>query len=399
MSTVVVVGAGLAGLTVALRLEQSGHTVIVLEARDRVGGRVHSVTMDNGAVAELGGEWITANQTPILELVDEAGLTMSDVGVDFTIRDLMGSDPIPNQEHRRVARAVSAAVDSLSTSERSQLSASQLLNSLNDGSDAFTVLRQRIEGSAGLSLDRVGVEEIVGDFGIEETTYLRIDGGNQLLADRVAEMLSDVRLGQPVVEIRHESNVSVSTKDDLVPADAVVVAVPLPLISKMKFSPPLDPEIVEATDRIKMGTAAKLAIPTKTHPQLFALQIGDLTWWLWTGAGPGEATRRAVTGFAGTQEAVSSLDGRWPDLVSEALPGVDLTGTPVFTDWGQDPWAAGCYSALGPAQEGMLEAFRRSGSVVFAGEHTLGAGSMSGAIESGEAAAIRLGSHLPRVAI
>lgn len=55
MTSVVVAGAGLAGLTAAYRLTRAGHSVTVLEARDRVGGRVRSVTLENGAVGELGG--------------------------------------------------------------------------------------------------------------------------------------------------------------------------------------------------------------------------------------------------------------------------------------------------------------------------------------------------------
>ncbi len=54
----VVVGAGVAGLTAALRLTQRGHDVTALEAGDRVGGRARSVTLSNGEVGELGGEWL-----------------------------------------------------------------------------------------------------------------------------------------------------------------------------------------------------------------------------------------------------------------------------------------------------------------------------------------------------
>ena len=62
MARIVVVGAGMAGLTAALRLTQARHDVTVLEARDRVGGRVHSVTLSNGEVGELGGEWLSSDQ-------------------------------------------------------------------------------------------------------------------------------------------------------------------------------------------------------------------------------------------------------------------------------------------------------------------------------------------------
>ncbi|MEE9179218.1 MAG: FAD-dependent oxidoreductase, partial [Acidimicrobiia bacterium] len=157
MARVVVVGAGMAGLTAALRLTQKGYDVTVLEARDRVGGRVHSVTLSNGEVAELGGEWISSDQRWVVELARELEVTMSEVGVDFAKRDLIGSPPIAAGEHRRVAGVVTDAIESFSVADRSQLTVDVLLEGLDDGSDAFTVLRQRVEASAGVSADQVGV--------------------------------------------------------------------------------------------------------------------------------------------------------------------------------------------------------------------------------------------------
>lgn len=73
-SDVVVVGAGLAGLAAARRLETLGHTASVLEARDRVGGRVLNHTLSDGSVVELGGQWISSIQTRVSTLAAELGL-------------------------------------------------------------------------------------------------------------------------------------------------------------------------------------------------------------------------------------------------------------------------------------------------------------------------------------
>ncbi|MCZ6738243.1 MAG: FAD-dependent oxidoreductase, partial [Actinobacteria bacterium] len=75
----------------ALRLTQARHDVTVLEARDRVGGRVHSVTLSNGEVGELGGEWLSSDQDSVVGLADELGIPLTQVGVDFAKRDLIGS--------------------------------------------------------------------------------------------------------------------------------------------------------------------------------------------------------------------------------------------------------------------------------------------------------------------
>ncbi len=391
MTRVVVVGAGMAGLTAALRLTQWGHDVTVLEAQDRVGGRVRSVTLSNGEVGELGGEWLRSDQRSVVTLAQELWVATSPVGVDFANRDLMGSPAISAEEHRRVASAVTAAIDALSDADRAQLSVDGVLAGLDDGSDAFTVLRQRLEGSAGVAAQSIAVDEIVGDFGIGEATYLRIDGGNDRLAQAVAGKLHDLRTQQPVERIQtNDSGVSVATLGETLVAAAVVIAVPLPIVSRLYFDPPLHPTMRAALDRLAMGTAAKLVAPTESPPPLLARQNADSTWWCWTGDGEHGRTRRVVTAFAGTQHAVDVVSGDWHQRLAAAVPEAALGADSVLVDWGTEEWFGGCYSALGPGDEALLGVFQQEGRVVFAGEHTLGAGTIDGAIESGELAAKRV---------
>src|SRR6476620_10333393 len=74
---VAIVGAGPAGLTAARELRKAGLSVAVLEARDRVGGRTWTNTID-GAMLEIGGQWVSPDQTALLELLDELGLETYD---------------------------------------------------------------------------------------------------------------------------------------------------------------------------------------------------------------------------------------------------------------------------------------------------------------------------------
>ena len=76
MTDVIVVGAGLAGLAAARDLARGGADVVVLEARDRVGGRVEQVSVDGGRPVQLGGELIGTAHTAYLGLVEELGLTL-----------------------------------------------------------------------------------------------------------------------------------------------------------------------------------------------------------------------------------------------------------------------------------------------------------------------------------
>ena len=78
---VVVVGAGIAGLTAAERLAEAGLDVRVVEARDRVGGRTEGGTFASGTVIELGGQWVGPSQDEVLALADRLGLAT------FTVHD------------------------------------------------------------------------------------------------------------------------------------------------------------------------------------------------------------------------------------------------------------------------------------------------------------------------
>jgi len=90
------------------------------------------------------------------------------------------------------------------------------------------------------------------------------------------------------------------------------------------------------------------------------------------------------------------VSGNWRERIAEALPEVRIGKDSVTVDWGLEEWSGGCYSALGPGDESLLQVFEKEGSIVFAGEHTFGSGSIDGAIESGEKAASRLERLLSR---
>jgi monoamine oxidase len=386
---VLVVGAGLGGLTAAMRLQENGAEVTVFEARDRAGGRVWSHRFDNGTVVELGGEWIDSTQNAVTDLAADLGLSMFDTRQDFVTRDLIGSEPIPDEEHANLARRVVAAMEGLGNERLETMSIAALLDSLQVTSPAMAVLRSRLEGTMGVPLTEISAADLGEEFGLTQaSTYLRVQGGNDRLAREMASRL-DVRLGTPVHAVgQGETSASVTTDEANVAADHVVVAVPLPILRRPGFldSPP--PAFRGAIDGIGMGTAVKVAVATVDQPPMFRRQERDIPGWYWTGAGPDGSTRRAVTGFAGTDRGAAVLTAEVESRLRRAVPETGLDGDHVVVDWGADPWAGGCYTALGPGQRAHLPELQRPwGRIVFAGEHVNGTGTIDGAIRSGHLAA------------
>src|SRR5919204_3286186 len=87
---VCVVGAGFAGLAAAAALADGGVEPLLLEARQRVGGRVHSRRLDNGAVAELGAEFVERDQQAMVETAGRLGLELVPTGMAYGDREPRG---------------------------------------------------------------------------------------------------------------------------------------------------------------------------------------------------------------------------------------------------------------------------------------------------------------------
>ncbi|MDP9494190.1 MAG: FAD-dependent oxidoreductase [Actinomycetota bacterium] len=384
----VVVGAGFAGLTAARRLADAGWVVSVLEARDRVGGRVWSIPLDNGEIVEMGGEWIASGQAAVLSLAASLGVGLIDPGIDFVSRDVVGGEAIPMEEHRRVNRALGDLLHSTPSETLEKTTAAEILGRFPDTGPAFAVLRSRLEGTMGAPLEEVAASEIGPDYGFGEHSYFRIAGGNSALAVALGRGL-DIDFGSEALAVAQRGNsVVVTTRDRDFHADVVVLAVPLPVLQRLDLDPTPSPQVLTALGSLRMGSAAKVAVATKTFPPLFRRQDTDIAAWYWTGLNADGSTRCAVTGFAGSASGVGALIADTVPRLNRAVPEVDLVGSPVVVDWGADPLAGGCYSVIGPGQRGLLDIFRRPwGRIVIAGEHSNGSGSIDGAIRSGHDAA------------
>jgi monoamine oxidase len=389
---VTVVGAGLAGLVAARALVAAGLEVVVLEGRERVGGRLWSHRLANGEVVELGGEWISTSQTAVIDLARDLGLGLVDTGMDFTSRDPVGGPEIPVEEHDRLSKLLAERMSALGAVALERMTVEELLDGLGQAGPALTVLRSRLGGTAGAPLDEIAAAEIGEEFGIGDYgSYVRVEGGNDRLAKHLSRDL-DVRFQKTVTSVHQSSDgVEVVARNDVYASRAVVVAVPLGVLKRMVFEPEPPEELSAALDVLRMGAAVKVAVATEEKPVMFRRQDHDIPGWYWTGSGEGGGVRRAITGFAGSKAGVATLVAEAATRLARSSPETSLSGEPVVVDWSSDLYAGGCYSVIGPGQRPLLAVLSRPwGAIFLAGEHIDGSGTIEGAILSGESAARRL---------
>jgi monoamine oxidase len=387
---VAVIGAGLAGLAAADALARAGRDVVVLEARDRVGGRVWSRTLPGGAVVEMGAEFILPGNTVVEETARRLGLGRWEKGMAYGRREPRGV-PVTEAELRAAAAAIAAALEDPAVRSGS---AAALLDRLDAPGPVREAIRARVEISTAAAGEDVGADELAGVAAFSDAPSAGIAGGNQGLARALAAPLGErLHLRSPVTSVAWGDD---GVRVGEVTADAVVVAVPAPLIGAIDFEPALPGRLRDAVAGVRYGHAAKLFVPLRERPATSAVLSVPERYWTWT-ARAGEEVQPVVHAFAGSRAALERLGvAAGPDawLVSLARLRPDLPlqhEGALLSRWSDDPWARGAYSVHTPGGNDAALA-ERYGRLVLAGEYTAGpyAALMEGALRSGIRAAAQL---------
>jgi monoamine oxidase len=396
---VAVVGAGLAGLSAADALRRAGAEVVVLEARDRVGGRVWSRELPNGAVVEMGAEFILPANTELRGLVERFGLGLWSKGMRYGDREPRGGIGTDRPTLLAAIRTVEAALAARPPGDR-PVSASAFLAGLDLDAGAREAITARLEVSTGTAADSVEAAQLAGVAAHTDEPCPSVAGGNQRVAFALAEELgAAVRLSRPVDRIDWSGNgVRVSAAGGEVSADACVVAVPASVVGRIHFEPALAPDVAAALAGVAYGHAAKLFVPLRTPAPPSAVLSVPERYWTWTATGVGDRVQPVVSCFAGSPGALRGLrvrDGAdaWVASVERLRPdlALDADGA-VLSTWDDDPWAGAAYSTSTPARartEAPEALTRPLGRLSFCGEHTAGAFAalMEGAVRSGRRAA------------
>jgi monoamine oxidase len=385
----IVVGAGFAGLAAAAELTRAGVGVTVLEARDRVGGRVWSVPFAGGVV-ERGAEFILPHDSTVIATAERLGLSLVRKGTPYGNREPRGGQHVTREQ-------VLNAVERLGSASH----AGTLADALNDGDldpAVAEAIAARFEVSCGYpaaDLDATVLSEGAGAFGDFDT--FTVAGGNDRIARELARSLGDaVHVSAAVTHVRWSGReVRVLADGSERVADAAVIAVPASVLDSVWFDPPLPPE----KSAVRYGQAAKLFVALRSPAPASATLSVPGRWWCYTQLGADGGPAPFVAAFAGSPRALESLavasgPQRWLEALARLRPDLDLDVRSVLLSrWAQDPWVRGAYSAHSASMPLDAESLRaRMGSLVFAGEHTAGVwhGLMEGALRSGVRAAQEL---------
>ncbi len=387
---VAVVGAGLAGLATADALAAAGVEVVVLEARDRVGGRVWSRTLPNGATIELGAEFVLPGNDALRALVGRFDLGLWDKGMRYGVREPRGGI---GTELGRVGASVARVLEALPDGDEPVgASARSFLDQLTLDPGAREAIEARLEVSCADTADRIDAGELRGVAAHGDDPCPSVAGGNQRLALELARGLGEaVQLDSPIeAVVQAREGVAVSGPGTELVVDRVVLGVPASVIERIGFEPALPTRLAAAYAAVRYGHAAKLFVPLIGPAQPSAVLSVPERYWTWT-ATAGEEVQPVVNAFAGSAPALERLEvdagpGRWLESLARLRPELALQPEgAVLSTWDDDPWVRAAYSSVVPE----VAAWVSTGPIHACGEHTAGphAALMEGALRSGVRAA------------
>lgn len=420
---VAIAGAGLAGLAAARDLEGSGAKVTVLEARDRVGGRVHTLRgFAYGHHAEAGADLIEGEQSLVHQLADACDLKPTRIlrsgfgfyGPDGRGRRRLQRGPAgftlaPGRLAHDIYeyRATGKDWDSPVAAAIARQSVADWLRRTNPPRQ-FTAAMRGLRGFFLADPEDLSLLALVDQFSEDSTpgedAMYRLPGGNDTLPQALQNALrgrlvlnSAVRA---VRQIGRRVTVTIEGRRgrDEITADYFVSAMPASTLKDITFEPGLPADQQQAIGGLRYGTATRVALHFARRfwrrpgrPRAFGTDLP--TGAVWDGNEQHRGPAGILTLLAGGRASASvreiiarsGIDGLVRHLAWLGTPSTLLEARTI--SWEDDPWARGGYAYFDPGFAPRLRAWlsRPWGRVVFAGEHTSHSwqGYMNGAVESG----------------
>jgi monoamine oxidase len=434
-----VLGAGMSGLTAALELEQAGHTVIVVEAQARPGGRVLTMRDESGSpIAEAGAGRIPETHTWAMSYVNRMGLKTDPLYPD-------GLSAVIYAEGKRVVLGPSAdparhfdLTDAEKVLGLDGLAGTHILPGVELVKASGTMNEPDWPATELMKLDELTAREYLANKGLSEaavnlltlgafpqtisaltlfrvlatydrTRLRKIRGGNDLLPRAMAARLrTPIAYGSVVQSIRQEPQrieviVETSTGRHQIAADVVICTIPFSLLANIEIAPALSPAKQSILALMRYTAATKVAFKTRTRPWeregLSGFAQLDTMAEIWSprgndpeGSGVLQLYQQGELATAMDAMEVAARHAFASDTIERVFPGATKIIDEVFEhSWQRDPWARGAYGIVAPGRTYAWKDHlaRPEGRIHFAGEHTSleYAAWIEGAVRSGYRAA------------
>ena len=442
-SGVLIVGAGVAGLTAAYRLQQSGVRADVVEASRRVGGRLRSLrnVVGNPGIVEMGGEFIDTRHTAVRSLATELGLELADLrladtGLEPEVLFFQGHRVSQQQvieEFAPLAKRIAADLQTLGDRNISYHAPNEAAVQLDRLSIAeylattpispvidqllkvayITEFGRDAESQSCLNmLFLIGAE--VGKwstYGISDERY-HVVGGNDQIPQKLAERLQGIETGTVLESIRAtpEGRYQVSLRQGSTSVERIyeriLITVPFGVLRQVELAIALPPVKRRAIDQLGYGTSTKLSVPFqdriwRSRYQSTISVYSDLDFQnTWESARYAIGSSGWLTNLRGGTNGMAlgegNLEAQAQKLLSDfegIFPGISAAqqGKVVRSFWAAEPYSLGSYACYLPGQWTTIGGAEgeRVGNLWFAGEHCSpgSQGYMNGACETAEAAA------------
>jgi monoamine oxidase len=417
---ILILGAGLSGLRAAVLLKRKGFPVKVLEARDRIGGRVYTKQIGNVHV-ELGGEWIGKNDTLMLAACAEYDLKLIPHELDMRL-SYEGEYFGPNEwtvdsRWEKILQELVRRFPELTPEEIKRLQDVDWWHFL--GQHHVSVRNMHIldlirSTDFGEDMRFVPAYDVLYDYAVggdgDSACAHTIEDGNARLAEAMMNEIGieNILLTKEVINVGQDDHeITVTCKDGSThKGQALIVAIPTLAVTNIAWTPSLPQEQSDAYNQITYSRILKTALIYDErfwNDERFELVTDTLPQQIYDAA-PGQEKGALIAYTIGDRaEIMSHLSDEKKEVeIQEALtPALGSKLPParevVSYYWGLDPYSGGAYPLFERDDRTKLQPLMRMsfGKIHFAGEHTAKRyGFMEGAIESGERAAEEVISSL-----
>jgi monoamine oxidase len=439
----IIIGAGFSGIAAAAKLYKAGKPFLILEARERLGGRVHTQTLSSGATVDLGGQWIGPSQNRMYELIKEHGLSYFETyNEGKNILDLNGQMKhyvglIPKMDVLSLINAQLFLMGMDLMAKKINLEQPWILHSaadkdqktLGDFLDQYTftkssraIIKAGLETVFASELNQISLlhalfyikagKDLNNLLNIKNGAQLhRIKGGMLQLAEKMAAPFKDnIKFNSAVTNIDVQNElITVSGNGFFYNSEYVIIAIPPTLSAEIKCNPPLTEPKISLLQKLPMGKVGKCfgiyKKPFWREKELSGQVVADDAnpFQTFFDASPEDGSKGIILAFCIANRAEDFFSKPESERKEIALRsfmkyfGEEANNLQQYHDhyWADEKWSKGCYAAIYPPgiwTQYQDELRKPAGNIHWAGTETATEwyGYIEGAVRAGERAAAEI---------